>query len=91
VESKTICRFSLSLQPKTKNDRKIWNLESVNRITRSISCVFHAPSDRGTDCYEKDLTKEQQEQFKASTTKSIRTYAFVLQIGPFIDIDLHKL
>src|SRR5690625_337863 len=47
--------------------------------------------DQAKDRYEKDLTKEQQEQFKTSTTKFIRTYAFVLQIGPFIDIDLHKL
>src|SRR5690625_693162 len=47
--------------------------------------------DQAKDRYQKDLTKEQQEQFKASTTKFIRTYAFVLQIGPFIDIDLHKL
>src|SRR5699024_5145560 len=30
-------------------------------------------------------------QFKSLATKFIRTYAFVLQIGPFTDVELHKL
>src|SRR5690625_5932 len=47
--------------------------------------------DPAKDRFEKDLTKEQQEDFKSATTKFLRTYQFVLQIGPFIDIDLHKL
>src|SRR5690625_4483172 len=46
--------------------------------------------DQATDRFEHDLTEEQQEQFKSSTTKFLRTYSFVLQIGPFTDIDLHK-
>src|SRR5699024_10201204 len=41
--------------------------------------------------FDNDLTEEQQEAFKIATTKYIRTYQFVLQIGPFVDIDLHKL
>src|SRR5690625_349950 len=41
--------------------------------------------------FENDLTEEQQEDFKSAATKYLRTYQFVLQIGPFIDIDLHKL
>jgi type I restriction enzyme R subunit len=47
--------------------------------------------DPAKDRFENDLTKEQQEVFKSAATKFIRTYQFILQIGPFIDIDLHKL
>lgn len=39
----------------------------------------------------KDLSTEQQEDFKGASTKFIRTYSFVLQIAPFADIELHKL
>src|SRR5699024_10878815 len=47
--------------------------------------------DPAIDRFNNDLTEEQQETFKSATTKFIRTYQFVLQIGPFVDIDLHKL
>src|SRR5690625_3021697 len=47
--------------------------------------------DPAKDRFENDLTEEQQEDFKSAATKYLRTYQFVLQIGPFIDIDLHKL
>lgn len=47
--------------------------------------------DPAIDRFDNDLTEEQQEAFKSATTKYIRTYQFVLQIGPFVDIDLHKL
>src|SRR5699024_2585173 len=47
--------------------------------------------DPAMDRFEKELTEEEQEAFKSSVTKYIRTYQFVLQIGPFTDIDLHKL
>lgn len=47
--------------------------------------------DQAVDRFDKELTEEQQDQFKSSASKFIRTYSFVLQIGPFTDIDLHKL
>lgn len=47
--------------------------------------------DQAVDRFENDLTKEVKEEFKSAATKYIRTYGFVLQIGPFIDIGLHKL
>lgn len=47
--------------------------------------------DPAVDRFEKDLTEEEQEAFKSAITKFIRTYQFILQIGPFTDIDLHKL
>lgn len=47
--------------------------------------------DQAVDRFEKELTQEEQDQFKGSASKFIRTYSFVLQIGPFTDINLHKL
>lgn len=47
--------------------------------------------DPAVDRFNNDLTEEQQDTFKSSVTKFVRTYQFVLQIGPFTDIDLHKL
>src|SRR5690625_6058753 len=47
--------------------------------------------DQAVDRFDKELTEEEQDQFKSSASKFIRTYSFVLQIGPFTDVDLHKL
>ena len=47
--------------------------------------------DQAVDRFNKELTEEEQDQFKSSASKFIRTYSFVLQIGPFTDVDLHKL
>src|SRR5699024_5630916 len=47
--------------------------------------------DPAVDRFKNDLTEEQQDTFKSTVTKFVRTYQFVLQIGPFTDIDLHKL
>jgi type I restriction enzyme R subunit len=46
--------------------------------------------DKGVDRFKK-LNDEEKEAFKASVTKFVRTYAFILQIATFIDVDLHKL
>ena len=47
--------------------------------------------DKGVDRYFEKLNEEEKEVFKASATKLVRTYAFILQIATFIDVDLHKL
>ncbi|HDR8093871.1 TPA: type I restriction endonuclease subunit R [Bacillus cereus] len=46
--------------------------------------------DRGVDRFKK-LEEEEKDAFKAAATKFVRTYAFILQIATFIDLDLHKL
>lgn len=46
--------------------------------------------DRGVDRF-KNLEEEEKGAFKAAATKFVRTYAFILQIATFIDLDLHKL
>ncbi|MDQ0157917.1 type I restriction endonuclease subunit R [Robertmurraya andreesenii] len=47
--------------------------------------------DLAVNRFNKDIDKEQQEDFKGASTKFIRTYSFILQIAPFADIELHKL
>lgn len=47
--------------------------------------------DQAIDRYKNNLEKEDKEQFKSLATKFIRSYTFVLQIGPFTDVELHKL
>lgn len=40
----------------------------------------------------KDLEKdEEREEYKSTGMKYIRLYSFILQIGPFADVELHKL
>lgn len=46
--------------------------------------------DKGIERFRK-LSDEEQETFKSTATKFIRTYGFVLQIVTFVDVDLHKL
>src|SRR5699024_1966496 len=45
--------------------------------------------DQAVDRFNKELSEEEQDAFKSAATKFIRTYSFVLQIGPFTDIELH--
>ncbi|MDQ0159745.1 type I restriction endonuclease subunit R [Alkalibacillus salilacus] len=47
--------------------------------------------DKAVSRFKDDLNEEQQDDFKAACSKYIRTYSFVLQIGPFADLELHKL
>src|SRR5690625_3274808 len=58
---------------------------------RRAQIRLNAFLDPAVDRFKHDLTEEQQETFKRSVTKFVRTYQFILQIGPFTDIDLHKL
>ncbi|MES9739430.1 type I restriction endonuclease [Peribacillus frigoritolerans] len=51
---------------------------------------LNALIDKGVERFKRDLSVEEQEAFKASVTKFTRTYAFVLQIATFIDVELHK-
>src|SRR5699024_6502236 len=58
-----------------------------NRAQEKLNPILDAAVDR----FKEELSEETQDQFKSLTTKFIRTYSFVLQIGPFTDVDLHKL
>ncbi|MFK8795647.1 type I restriction endonuclease subunit R [Planococcus plakortidis] len=67
-------------------------LEVVTGLKKSTKAQIelNAWIDKGVERYKK-LSEEEQETFKSTATKFIRTYGFVLQIVTFIDVDLHKL
>ncbi|MFC0212117.1 type I restriction endonuclease subunit R [Paenibacillus chartarius] len=70
-----VCKLEFSGKKKTPKTQ-----EKLNAIL-----------DKAVERYKNDLPKEQQEDFKSTAGKFIRTYSFILQIGPFVDVDLHKL
>ncbi|PRD10420.1 restriction endonuclease subunit R [Bacillus sp. MYb56] len=47
--------------------------------------------DKAVQRFNHELNQETQDTFKGATSKFVRTYAFILQIAPFADIELHKL
>ncbi|MFA9559668.1 type I restriction endonuclease subunit R [Evansella sp. AB-rgal1] len=51
---------------------------------------LNAALDPAVQRFTTDLDEDTQDYFKSSAMKFVRTYAFVLQIGPFTDVDLHK-
>lgn len=70
-----ICKLEFSNKKKTTKTQ-----EKLNFIL-----------DKAVKRYKDYLNKEQQDEFKGAGTKFIRTYSFILQIGPFADVSLHKL
>lgn len=73
-------------------------VDQVNKLEFSgklkdkrVQARLNSLIDPAVDRYKHDLKEEQQDAFKRSVTKFVRTYQFILQIGPFTDIDLHKL
>ncbi|MFD2638107.1 type I restriction endonuclease subunit R [Piscibacillus salipiscarius] len=71
---------------------EIANLEySDNKRNSRLQEKLNSLLDLGLKRFNEDLNSEQQDDFKSACSKFIRTYSFVLQIGPFADIELHKL
>jgi len=70
---------------------KVNEIEINGGIKKSTTAqtALNAEIDKGVERYKK-LVKEEQEAFKAAATKFTRTYAFILQIATFIDVELHK-
>lgn len=77
---------------------KVEEIQAVNDLeikggfkkSTKAQTELNAWIDKGVDRYKK-LNEEEKEAFKVSATKFVRTYAFILQIATFIDVDLHKL
>ena len=63
---------------------------SKNKTTK-LQEKLNAILDKAVERFKKELTDERKDEFKGASVKYIRTYAFILQIGPFADIELHKL
>lgn len=61
----------------------------IKKSTKAQS-ELNAWLDKGIDRFKK-LSEEEQETFKSTATKFIRTYGFVLQIVTFVDVELHKI
>mgnify|MGYP001209312431 CR=1 FL=1 len=64
---------------------------SDNKKNAKLQEKLNSILDLAVNRFKQDLNKEQQDDFKAGCSKFIRTYSFILQIGPFADIELHKL
>lgn len=62
------------------------------RIKKSADDIAKLNSiiDVGATRY-KSLEEEKQDDFKSKSKKLVRLYAFVTQITPFVDVELHKL
>ena len=72
--------------------RSVNELEIKSGFIKSSKeqAALNAWVDKGVERFKRDLSEEEQEAFKGSVTKYTRTYAFVLQIATFIDVELHK-
>lgn len=70
----------------------IANLEYGDQAAKSarFQGKLNATLDLGVERYKNELKEDTQEHFKSSAMKFVRTYAFILQIGPFSDVELHK-
>lgn len=47
--------------------------------------------DRAVDRFKDLKSDEEKDEFKSTAAKYIRLYSFILQVGPFADVELHKL
>ena len=70
-----VCKLEFSNRKKTAKTQ-----EKLNSIL-----------DQSVRRYGRELNREEQDEFKGAAGKYIRTYSFILQIGPFADVFLHKL
>lgn len=73
-------------------------VEGVNEIFFKNTHLHHKGAeklngiiDNAVERFKKLQTREEKEEFKSTAAKYLRLYAFILQIGPFADVDLHKL
>ncbi|QSO48478.1 type I restriction endonuclease subunit R [Alicyclobacillus mengziensis] len=64
---------------------------SGKKKTTKMQEKLNAILDVAVERYKNELQKERQDDFKSTGMKFIRTYSFVLQIAPFVDVELHKL
>lgn len=74
-EINDVCKLEFSTKKKTVKTQ-----EKLNAIL-----------DIAVQRYNKETNKEKKDEFKGASSKFIRTYSFILQIGPFADVSLHKL
>lgn len=80
---------------------QVYNEEEVNEVNKlefsskkkstKAQQILNSVLDKAVERFKNNLEEEAKEEFKGASVKYIRTYSFILQIGPFADIELHKL
>ncbi|MEG0671716.1 type I restriction endonuclease [Clostridium sp.] len=84
----------------TIKDYQLFTDEEVNRVNEVFFKGTHKSHkgaekingliDKAVERFKDLETDEEKDEFKGTAAKYIRLYAFILQIGPFADVALHK-
>lgn len=85
----------------TIKEYQIFTDEEVNKVNETFFKGTHKSFkgaekingvvDEAVERFKKLESNEEKDDFKSTANKFIRLYAFILQIGPFADVELHKL
>ena len=85
----------------TIKEYQIFTDEEVNKVNETFFKGTHKSFkgaekingvvDEAVERFKKLESNEEKDDFKSTANKFIRLYAFILQVGPFADVELHKL
>ncbi|WP_415345388.1 type I restriction endonuclease subunit R, partial [Clostridium perfringens] len=85
----------------TIKEYQLFTDEEVNKVNETFFKGTHKSFkgvekingvvDKAVERFEKLESNEEKDDFKSTANKFIRLYAFILQVGPFADVELHKL
>lgn len=85
----------------TIKEYQLFTDEEVNKVNETFFKGTHKSFkgaekingvvDEAVERFKKLESNEEKDDFKSTANKFIRLYAFILQIGPFADVELHKL
>ncbi|HAT4163497.1 TPA: type I restriction endonuclease subunit R [Clostridium perfringens] len=85
----------------TIKEYQLFTGEEVNKVNETFFKGTHKSFkgaekingvvDEAVERFKKLESNEEKDDFKSTANKFIRLYAFILQVGPFADVELHKL
>lgn len=85
----------------TIKEYQLFTVEEVNKVNETFFKGTHKSFkgaekingvvDEAVERFKKLESNEEKDDFKSTANKFIRLYAFILQVGPFADVELHKL
>lgn len=85
----------------TIKEYQLFTDEEVNKVNETFFKGTHkrfkgaekinGVVDEAVERFKKLESNEEKDDFKSTANKFIRLYAFILQVGPFADVELHKL
>lgn len=85
----------------TIKEYQLFTDEEVNKVNETFFKGTHKSFkgaekingvvDEAVERFKKLESNEEKDDFKSTANKFIRLYAFILQVGPFADVELHKL